>query len=243
VAGTIILMNLAGNKLTWLGHASFRIETAEGATVYVDPWVMNNPMCPDSEKDVKKADALICTHGHGDHIGDAVAIVKQHQPKIVGIFELCLWLQKKGAKNISPMNKGGTQTVAGIKATMVQAVHSCGIQDDDGSIVYGGEACGYVLELAGGVKLYHAGDTAVFGDMAIIRDLYAPEIAMLPIGDLFTMSPREAAYACGLLKPKFVIPMHFGTFPPLVGRPADLRKLLRDDGPEVVEMKPGETLQ
>ena len=236
-------MNLAGNKLTWLGHASFRIETADGATVYVDPWVMNNPMCPDSDKNVTKADALICTHGHGDHIGDAVAIVKQHQPKIIGIFELCLWLQKKGAKNISPMNKGGTQTVAGIKATMVQAVHSCGIQDDDGSIVYGGEACGYVLELPGGVKLYHAGDTAVFGDMHIIHELYAPEIAMLPIGDLFTMSPREAAYACGLLKPKFVIPMHFGTFPPLIGRPSELRERLGAGGPEVVEMKPGQTLQ
>jgi len=123
-------MNLAGNKITWLGHATFRIETKDGATVYVDPWVMNNPMCPDSEKKVKKADALICTHGHGDHIGDAVAIVKQHQPLIVGIYELCLWLQKKGAKNISPMNKGGTQTVAGVRATMVQAVHSCGIQED-----------------------------------------------------------------------------------------------------------------
>lgn len=236
-------MNLKGNKLTWLGHSTFRIETKDGATVYVDPWVMNNPMCPDSDKKVKKADALICTHGHGDHIGDAVAIVKQHQPKIVGIFELCLWLQKKSAKNISPMNKGGSQEVCGIKATMVHAVHSCGIQEDDGSIVYGGEACGYVLELPGGVKLYHAGDTGVFGDMAIIRELYAPEIVMLPIGDLFTMGPREAAYACGLLKPKHVIPMHFGTFPPLVGRPSKLKELLGPSGPEVMETQPGQTLQ
>ena len=156
---------------------------------------------------------LLCTHGHSDHIGDAVKIVKQHNPMVVGIFELCMWLEKKGAKQISPMNKGGTQTVAGIKITMIHAVHSCGIQEDDGSIVYGGEACGYVLELPGGVKLYHAGDTAVFGDMQIIRELYAPEIAMLPIGDHFTMGPREAAYACMLLQPKTVIPMHFGTFP------------------------------
>ncbi len=235
-------MNLAGNKLTWLGHASFRIETTEGATVYVDPWVMGNPMCPDGLKDVQKADALFCTHGHMDHIGDAVKIVKQHQPHVVGIFELCMWMQKKGAHNIHPMNKGGTQTVAGIKATMVNAVHSCGIMEDDGSIVYGGEACGYVLELPGGVKLYHAGDTAVFSDMKIIHELYAPEIAMLPIGDHYTMGPREAAYACGLLQPKFVIPMHFGTFPPLVGRPSQLRDLLGAGGPEVVEMQPGQTL-
>ena len=237
------MIDLRGVKLTWLGHSTFHIQTPGGKSVLIDPWVMNNPMCPDSEKNVKKADVLICTHGHGDHIGDAVAIVKQHQPRIVGIFELCMWLQKKGAKNVLPMNKGGTQTVAGIKATMVHAVHSCGIQEDDGSIVYGGEACGYVLELPGGVKLYHAGDTAVFGDMAIIRELYAPEIAMLPIGDHYTMSPREAAYACGLLKPKFVIPMHFATFPVLVGRPSQLRDLLGAGGPEVVEMQPGQTLQ
>jgi L-ascorbate metabolism protein UlaG (beta-lactamase superfamily) len=161
---------------------------------------------------------------------------------VVGIFELCAWMQKKGAKQISPMNKGGTQTVAGIKITMVHAVHSCGIEDDDGSMVYGGEACGYVLELPGGVKLYHAGDTAVFGDMQIIHEIYRPEIALLPIGDHFTMGPREAAHACMLLQPKTVIPMHFGTFPLLTGRPGELKKLLGPGGPEILEMKPGQTL-
>ena len=235
-------MNLKGNRLTWLGHATFRIETAEGKSIYVDPWVMGNPLCPESEREVKKADALICTHGHGDHIGDAVKIAKDHDPMVVGIFELCMWTQKKGAKNVSPMNKGGTQAVAGVKATMVHAVHSCGIMEDDGSIVYGGEACGYVLELPGGVKIYHAGDTGIFGDMAIIRELYAPEIVCLPIGDHFTMGPREAAYACKLLQPKYVIPMHFGTFPVLVGRPSQLKELLGAGGPEVVEMQAGETV-
>ncbi len=235
-------MNLQGNRLTWLGHATFLIETKQGKSLYVDPWVMGNPLCPESEREVKKADALICTHGHGDHIGDAVKIAKQHKSTVVGIFELCTWMQRKGVEGISAMNKGGTQTVAGVKATMVHAVHSCGIQEEDGSIVYGGEACGYVLELPGGVKLYHAGDTAVFSDMAIIRDLYAPEIALLPIGDHFTMSPREAAYACKLLQPKFVIPMHFGTFPVLTGRPSQLKALLGQGGPEVVEMQAGETL-
>lgn len=170
-------------------------------------------------------------------------IAKQHKSTVVGIFELCMWMRKKGVETISPMNKGGTQTIAGVKATMVHAVHSCGIEDEDGSIVYGGEACGYVLELPGGVKIYHAGDTCVFGDMAIIRELYAPEIAMLPIGDHYTMGPREAAYACKLLQPKYVIPMHFGTFPVLVGKPSQLKELLDAGGPEVIEMQAGETLE
>ena len=217
-------MKLQGIQLTWLGHSTFRVQTPEGKTLYIDPWIAGNPKCPESEKNVKKADALICTHGHGDHIGDAVDVGKKLNPIAVGIFELCLWLQKKGVKQIAPMNKGGTQTVAGVKITMVHAVHSCGIQDGD-QIVYGGEACGYVLEFSNGVKLYHAGDTNVFSDMAIIRDLYAPKIAMLPIGDLFTMSPREAAYACKLLQPETVIPMHFGTFPQLTGTPAELQML------------------
>jgi len=142
-------------------------------------------------------------------------------------------------KQVSGMNKGGTQAVADIKVTMVHADHSCGITDGD-QIVYGGEACGYVMEFSNGVKIYHAGDTNVFGDMAIIRELYAPDIAMIPIGDHYTMSPREAAYACNLLKPKTVIPMHFGTFPMLTVRPGDHQKLV--PGVEIVEMKPGVTL-
>ena len=232
-------MNLMGVKLTWLGHATFRIETPEGKTFIVDPWIAGNPKCPESEKNVKKADALVITHGHFDHIADAVELAKRDGTMAVGIFELCTWLQKKGAKQISPMNKGGTQVVADVKITMVHAVHSCGIQDGD-EIVYGGEACGYVLEFSNGVKIYHAGDTNVFGDMAIIRELYAPKIAMLPIGDHFTMSPREAAYACKLLKPETVIPMHFGTFPVLTGRPSQLQELAPEV--KVVELTPGKTV-
>ena len=232
-------MNLKGIKLTWLGHATFRIETPGGKTVLIDPWVTGNPKCPESEKKVKKVDVMLCTHGHSDHIGDAVAIAKEHNPTVVGMVELCTWLEKKGVQQAAGMNKGGTQRVGDVRVTMVHAQHSSGIEDGD-EMVYGGEPCGYVMEFENGVKIYHAGDTNVFGDMQIIRELYAPEIAMLPIGDYYTMSPREAAYACRLLKPKTVIPMHYGTFPILTGTPAELKKLVTDA--EVVEMKPGQTI-
>jgi L-ascorbate metabolism protein UlaG (beta-lactamase superfamily) len=232
-------MNFKGLKLTWLGHATFRAETPGEKTILIDPWVMGNPMCPEKEKQLKKVDVMLCTHGHFDHIGDAVEIAKRFNPRVVGIPELIGWLEKKGVKNTAPMNKGGTQQVEDIRVTMVHADHSCGITDGD-QIVYGGEACGYVVEFSNKLKIYHAGDTNVFGDMDIIRRLYKPDIAMLPIGDHYTMSPREAAYACGLLKPKTVIPMHFGTFPMLTGKPSELKKLVK--GMEVLEMKPGQTI-
>jgi L-ascorbate metabolism protein UlaG (beta-lactamase superfamily) len=232
-------MNLNGVQLTWLGHATFRVETPAGKTIIIDPWVMGNPMCPEKDKDLKKVDVLLCTHGHFDHIGDAVTIAKKHNPTVVAIPELTHWLENKGVNNVAGMNKGGTQTIADIKVTMVHADHSCGIQDGD-QLVYGGEACGYVIEFSNRLKIYHAGDTNVFGDMAIIHDLYSPEIAMLPIGDHYTMSPREAAYACNLLRPKTVIPMHFGTFPFLIGRPGELQNLVPDI--DVVELKPGVTI-
>src|ERR1700675_4096394 len=232
-------MKLNGIKLTWLGHATFLIETPGSQTLLVDPWVMGNPKCPEDQKTLKKVDIMLCTHGHGDHIGDAVEIAKKHNPKVGAIPELGPWREKKGVKQVSSMNKGGTQTVGDIKVTMVHADHSCGITDGD-EIVYGGEACGFVIEFSNGVKIYHAGDTNVFGDMQIIRDLYAPEIVMLPIGDHYTMSPREAAYACNLLRAKTVIPMHFGTFPVLTGKPSELHKLV--PGVELVEMTPGVTV-
>ncbi len=233
-------MNLNGIKITWLGHATFRIQTPKGKTILLDPWVMQNPSCPEKEKQLPAVDVMLVTHGHGDHIGDAVEIAKKHGPKVVGIPELCGWLEKKGVKQIAMMNKGGTQQVGDIKVTMVHADHSCGIQDGD-QLVYGGEACGYVIEFENGLKIYHAGDTNVFGDMKMIHELYAPDIAMLPIGDHFTMGPREAAHACGLLKPNTVIPMHFATFPVLTGTPAELNKLAH--GVRVLEMKPGQTIE
>jgi L-ascorbate metabolism protein UlaG (beta-lactamase superfamily) len=236
-------MKLNGIKVTWLGHATFLIETPGGKKVIIDPWVTGNPVTPADKKSFDRIDVILCTHGHSDHIGDAAELAKKHNPKVVGIYELCGWLQKHGAKQIAPMNKGGAQQVGDIKVAMVNAFHSSGIEDG-GSVVYGGEPCGYVIEFENGIKIYHAGDTCVFGDMAIIHDLYQPDLAMLPIGDLFTMGPKQAAYACRLLKPKAVIPMHFGTFPMLTGTPEQFGGELKAASLsiELITMKPGETV-
>ncbi len=236
------MLQTRGNKITWLGHAAFRIETPSGKIMLIDPWVLSNPMCPEMDKKFERIDTMLVTHGHFDHIADAVELGKKFKPQIVGIYELCVWLESKGVANTNGMNKGGTQKVGEIEVTMVNAVHSCGIKDGD-QIIYGGEACGYIIRLPGGLTIYHAGDTAVFTDMKIIGDLYAPDLAMLPIGDHYTMGPREAALAIRLLNVRHVIPMHFGTFPPLVGRPDQLRQLTQDiNGLEIHELKPGETL-
>jgi L-ascorbate metabolism protein UlaG (beta-lactamase superfamily) len=229
-------------EITWLGHATFRITTPGGKRLLIDPWVMGNPACPDELKDPGPLDALLITHAHFDHIGDAVEIGKSTGAQVVSIPETSTWLGSKGVENLVEMNKGGTVEVAGCHVHMVHAVHSCGIQDGD-QIIYGGEAAGYVVEFEDGFKLYHAGDTAVFSDMALIGKLLAPDIALLPIGDHYTMGPRSAAEAIRLLGVKKVIPMHFGTFPVLRGTPEDLRVEAKDvDGLEVVDLEPGGTL-
>jgi len=236
------MLRLRGNKITWLGHSTFRINTPSGQVILIDPWVMGNPSCPEALKKIEKLDGMFITHGHGDHLGDAVALARTHKPHVVGIYELCLWFNSKGIHDTLPMSKGGTQKAGEIEVTMVNALHSSGIEDD-GKIIYGGEPCGYILRLPGGLTMYHAGDTAVFGDMKLIGELYQPELACLPIGDLYTMGPREAAMAIRLLGVRHVIPMHYGTFPVLTGTPAMLRGLTQDiAGLEIHALRPGESL-
>ena len=236
------MLQTRGNKLTWLGHATFRITTPSGKVVVIDPWIQTNPMCPEPLKKFDRLDTMLITHGHFDHIADAVELGKKFKPQIVAIVETAVWLESKGVTSASGMNKGGTQKVGELEVTMVHAVHSCGIQDGD-RIIYGGEACGYIVRLPGGLTIYHAGDTAVFGDMKLIAELYAPDLALLPIGDFYTMGPREAALAIRLLGVRHVVPMHFGTFPPLVGRPEQVRELTVDiPSLEIHALKPGDSL-
>ena len=204
----------------------------------MDPWTEGNPASPAGYQ-ISRVDVICITHGHFDHIHDAVPLARKFSPQVVAIYETCHWLESKGVQNTRAMNKGGSQQVGPVNITMTHAVHSCGILDA-GKIVYGGEASGYVLRFADGRGLYFSGDTNVFTDMQLIEELYHPELAFLPIGDLFTMSPREAAVACRLLKAKNVIPMHFGTFPPLTGRPNELAGLA--PGTEVWALTPGKAV-
>jgi len=225
-------------EITWLGHGTFQLRLPGGEILLTDPWIDGNPAYPAGHK-IDRVDVMLISHGHFDHIHDAVPLAKKFSPQVVAIFETAHWLESKGVENVTPMNKGGSQKAGPITVTMTHAVHSCGILDD-GKIIYGGEASGYVLHLEDGRRAYFAGDTNVFSDMVLIEQLYSPELAFLPIGDLYTMSPREAALACRLLKPKKVIPMHFGTFPPLVGRPEQLAELIRDlPGTTVMPLEPG----
>lgn len=227
--------------ITWLGHSTFTLTTPGGKTVLIDPWVEGNPACPDEAKSFDAIDIMLITHAHFDHMGDAVALAQAYGPQVVAIFEISQWLEAKGVENCNPMGKSGTVEVDGIKVTMVEAQHSAGLLDDDGRLIYGGEPAGLVVELETGLKLYHAGDTGLFSDMALISELYEPAITLLPIGDRFTMGPREAAYACKLLKPKLVIPMHYGTFGLLTGTPEEFQGLVEGMDFEVVVLTPGAT--
>ena len=237
------MINTSGNRVTYLGHSTFSLTTPSGQVALIDPWVMSNPFCPDHLKKLSRLDVVFLTHGHGDHLGDLLALARQHRPQIVAIFEACLWIESKGfEKETRPMSKGGTQKVGEFEVTMTHAFHSSSI-DDNGVRIYAGEPAGFVIRMPGGFTMYHAGDTALFGDMRLIGELYKPDLACLPIGDLYTMGPREAAYAIRLLGVKHVVPMHYASFPFLTGTAEALRQETRDiAGLEIHALKPGESL-
>ena len=232
-----------GGKVTWLGHAAFLFESPEGKRIAIDPWIGNNPTFPKGF-DYGRLDAIAATHGHFDHFGDdGIALAKRSGATVVAIFELALHCGANGVEKVSGMNKGGSQTVAGVEFRMVHAVHSAGTSGAGKETNFPGDPCGYVLTFEDGYRIYHSGDTNVFSDMALIGELYSPDLALLPIGDFYTMGPREAAKACELLSVPLVIPMHWGTFPVLPGTPAELREDVSRRGlfTEVVELAPGDS--
>lgn len=228
--------------LTWLGHAAFRIDTEAGTRVYVDPFLTGNPSCPESEQTPERCDLVVLTHGHGDHVGDTVALAKRFSCSVVAQVELRGWLTGEGLPEGTGegFNKGGTVSFAGVRVTLTDANHSSS-RSENGTNVYLGESCGVVLRQDDGPTIYFAGDTNVFGDMALVRRLYAPDVAVLPIGDHFTMGPDEAALAAELVGAPRVVPSHYATFGLLTGTPDALRPLM-PTGIELVDPAPGETL-
>jgi len=234
------MTSLKGTRITWLGHATVLVTTAKGTNILIDPFLSGNPKFPQGYEFPAKIPYILLTHGHGDHISDAVPVARKHGSKVVSIYELADYVGKQGVSDTMGMNLGGTAQLDDVAASMVDAKHSSGAQDQHGTH-YVGVAAGFVLTIAGGPVLYHAGDTTVFGDMALIRDVYRPEVAMLPIGGFYTMGPKEAAVAVRLLGAKTVLPLHFGTFPPLTGTPKELAGLV-DPGVEVVDWKPGDAI-
>jgi L-ascorbate metabolism protein UlaG (beta-lactamase superfamily) len=227
-------------SLTWLGHAAFRIESDRGKRIYVDPFLQGNPKTPDAEKRPERVDVIALTHGHSDHAGEAAALSKTFaDAQIVAQVEVKSWLGRQGANvgDLPGLNKGGSQEIDGIRFTLTHAEHSSSA--DDGT--YLGESCGLVIRLEDGKTLYFGGDTCVFGDMQLIARIYDPDVAVLPIGDWFTMGPDEAAVAIELLGNPRCVPSHWGTFALLTGTPQRLKELA--PGADVVEFDPGDSIE
>jgi len=231
-------LRLQGARITWLGHATVLVQTAKGTNILIDPFIAQNPKYPKEFVLPEKIHYILVTHGHSDHISDAAPVAARHNSTVVAIYELATWLASKGVANTIGMNLGGTVQLDDVAVTMVEAKHSSAAQDEQGTHDVG-VAAGFVLTIADGPVLYHAGDTAVFSDMKLIRELYRPEVAMLPIGGHFTMGPKEAALAARFLRVKTILPIHYGTVPQLKGTPEELAALV-DSSIHVERWAPGE---
>ena len=232
---------------TWLGHAAVEVRTPGGKVILFDPW-LGNPNSPRAADTQQQLDLLLVTHGHGDHMGEAVPLASRLRPAWPCIHEMSLWLARRlpgGGDQLTGMNKGGTLDVDGLKVTMVGADHSAGDWNPGAeTTLYLGEPAGFVVELENGFRIYHAGDTQVFGDMALIRELFRPDLAMLPIGGHFTMDPAGGALATELLGVEHVLPIHWGTFPLLAGTPQQLADAIAARGgtADVHAWNPGDSL-
>jgi L-ascorbate metabolism protein UlaG (beta-lactamase superfamily) len=206
-------------KVTWLGHASVMVE-GNGQVIFFDPWLETNPKCTLKLKDVRTATAVCVTHGHDDHIGDSLKIVQKTGAKLICSPEIAIYADHKGIpydKGSYPLNIGGSWETEWFLVTMVVADHTSEILGEefqkDGTVVPGSGATGYVVKFVDGPCIYFSGDTGVFGDMAIIRDLYSPDLAICNVGGKYNMGYREAAYAAALILPDVLLPIHHGTFP------------------------------
>ncbi len=237
---------LGGTRITYLGHATFRLTTPGDERILIDPFLTNNPTTPEDMKDPGALDTILITHGHFDHFDDAINFAQETGAQTVSNFEIFSYLQSKGVENAAPLQKGGTARIGGVKVTATHAFHSSSIAEEDGTIVYGGEPVGFVVEFESGFKVYHAGDTALFGDMQLIGELYKPDLAILPIGDRLVMGPFEAAHAARLLGVGHVVPIHYSTdvLPLFTGTPEEFQKQVSEVAPdvEVHVMEPGDDL-
>ncbi len=236
------------SKLHFLGHSCVLIENGSGQNILIDPFLSQNPAYPSSFSTLPLSDVdfIVLTHGHSDHTADAIETALVNKAKVCATYELAMLIHKFSNSDIEviPMNKGGSVTLPGtkIKVTLTHAFHSSSFDAPDGNTYYAGEACGVIVTLENGKSIYHAGDTCFFTEMELIKTKYSPEIALLPIGDCFTMGPEEAARSARTLGVKTAIPIHWGTFPLLSGTPEEFKSQCERMDIEARILKPGESI-
>ncbi len=234
-------------SLTWLGHATVLLTTSSGTRIVFDPWIEGNPKSPITLGALGDIDGIAVTHGHFDHMASVAALAEATGATVVCVPEMAAYFASIGVGNIVEMNKGGTVHVVDVSLTMVSADHSCGVAVGDNlPYAYGGNPVGFIVGLPTGQggPVYVSGDTNVFGDMALIRELYAPEIGLMPIDGYYNMGPREAAHAVQLLGLSRVVPIHYGTFPILTGTPDALRGHLKSNESmaQTISIDPGQSV-